>query len=276
MTRLAWLVALSGCSLYFKPSPINEDDAPPDGGVQLPQPDGSVAIVRCEDGALREVHVQPFTVDMPRHGSGDPVGHCAAECRSASFVCAGDDCGGAVTALCEAAPSTGAACDIAGTACDGSGSIECPFATTCGDSVAGATCACNGSTYDCAPRDQPAIQQGIVGKWQGTVHAPSFSLDYAVTMWIYPDGSYWAECDTGSCTAFYYGGDGPYPDRKLTILASDPMHGASADIGIYFGTSPANTGAIEALTASDTALRFTFYASWFGCAEPFTFDLTRE
>ena len=123
----------------------------------------------------------------------------------------------------------------------------------------------------------PTVQADLVGKWSGLVTPPSFSQPYAVSLWIYPDGTYWAECTNGVsyCTPFYYGGNGPHPDRKLTILSTSPTAGAWANIGIYFGGSPPNTGAVSALVVDAHQLRFTFFASWFGCGQPFYFDLSR-
>ena len=52
--------------------------------------------------------------------------------------------------------------------------------------------------------------------------------------------------------------------------------GASADIAIDFGSSPASTGALVALVVDATNLRFTFSAAWFGCSQPFDVDLVRD
>jgi hypothetical protein len=273
------LICLTGCSLYFGDNPPSRGGG--DDDVVAPPPDqppgsGPVAIVRCEDGWMRRVQVPDFAPTQPGHGAGTTVGQCEGACQSAAYVCPGGNCDGAEAALCGATQSSGEPCSLEGASCSGTSSVECPATTTCGYSVAGSSCACSNGVYACtAHGETPSIQQQLVGKWQGTVHPPSFSADYAVSLWIYPDGTYWAECDDQFCTAFYYGGDGPYPDRTISILAASSTEGAWANIGIYFGSSPPNVGAIQALTVSDTTLRFTFNASWFGCGQPFFFDLTR-
>jgi len=275
---LITLILLGGCSLYFNESssPPSGDDHPPGDPPPPPPPSsGPVAVVRCEDGVLRRVQVPDFAPTQPGHGAGTTVGQCAGACQSAAFVCPNGNCDGAESALCATAQSVGASCDLEGTACTG-GSIECPATTTCGASLAASACTCSGGVYACTPHGPMAtIQQQLVGKWVGTVHPPNFSDDYEVSMWIYPDGTYWAECNAPDCLAFYYGGDGPYPDRTISILATSESAGAWANIGIYFGFSPPNVGNIESLTVSDTQLRFTFNASWLTCAQPFFFNLTR-
>jgi hypothetical protein len=272
--RWTVLICLAGCSLYFhQDSPPGGDDV--DAPTVIRPPAGPVAIVRCEDSHLLQIGAQDYEPTQPGHSVGIPVGTCAGACRSAAYVCPGGNCAGAETALCAAAPSSGAPCDLQGASCTGA-PVECPATSTCGDSLPGSSCACSGGVYACTPHGSTAtIQQQIVGKWQGTVHPPSFSSDYQVSLWIYPDGTYWAQCNDALCTAFYYGGDGPYPDRTISILSTSPTEGAWANIGIYFGSSPPNIGAIQALTVSNTTLRFTFNASWFGCGQPFFFDLTR-
>jgi hypothetical protein len=272
------LICLTGCSLYFAQDPPSRGGGDDDVTTPPDQPPGSgpVAIVRCEDGWLRRVQVSDYEPTQPGHGAGTTVGQCNGACGSSAFVCPNGDCSGAEAALCDAAPSSGAPCDLDGLSCNGADAVECPQTTTCGYSVPGSSCACSNGAYACTPHGATAtIQQQIVGKWQGTVHPPSFSADYDVSLWIYPDGTYWAQCDAELCTAFYYGGDGPYPDRTISILSASPTEGAWANIGINFGFSPPNVGAIQALTVSDTTLRFTFNASWFNCGQPFFFDLTR-
>ena len=286
MRRLMLLMSLSGCSLYFNTHDGVGDDRVDAGDPDLhPLPDAAapVAMVRCEDGTLREVHVEEYAVDLPTHGAGDLVGHCAGGtgCASAAYACLGGDCDGAYDALCNAPPSTGEACALAGTACSASDPIACPQSTKFGPAVPRGTCTCGAGGMSCAPGPGvAALQQQLVGKWQGTVTSP-FAAPYTVSVWIYPDGSYWAECDpdsddaNGRCTAFYYGGDGPKPLRKLAILATDNDNGAYADIAIDFATASPNIGAIQSLSVSDTALQFTFFASWNGCTQPIVFSLTR-
>ena len=93
-------------------------------------------------------------------------------------------------------------------------------------------------------------------------------------MWVYPDGTYWAECASTSCyTAFYYGGDGPHPWRKINVLSETSQLGATADIGMFYDH---NIGALTSLFVDATTLRFKFYASWFTCTQPFDVSLTRD
>jgi hypothetical protein len=275
------LIGLTGCSLYFGDDPSSSGGGGDHTGNVYPPPppqDGLFTLMRCEDGDLRAVHVGDSTENQPGHGAGHSVGSCTGACRSAAYICPDLDCSGAENVLCETPPSTGTTCSLEGTSCSGSATIECPATTSCGTSVPGSSCACSGGVYACTPHGitSATIQQQIVGKWQGTVHPPS-SADYEISLWIYPDGTYWAECDAPSCVAFYYGGDGPYPDRWISILAASSTEGAWANIGIYFGsvTGPPSMGAIESLTVSETSLRFAFNAAWMTCDQPFFFDLTR-
>jgi hypothetical protein len=90
-----------------------------------------------------------------------------------------------------------------------------------------------------------------------------------------PDGTYWPDCALQHCSAFYYGGDGPSPQRKITILSASPSVGSWADIAIDFGNARPNLSSLSALVVDATTLRFTFSASWFSCGQPFDFNLTR-
>jgi hypothetical protein len=107
------------------------------------------------------------------------------------------------------------------------------------------------------------------------VTPPGFAAPYPITLWIYPDGTYWPDCANDHCSAFYYGGDGPAPDRKITILSTSPTAGAWANIVIDFGLLTPDTGALSSLVVDATTLRFTFFASWSGCDQPFDVNLTR-
>jgi hypothetical protein len=272
------LIFLTGCSLY--PDAPSPPPGPTGGEVTTPPPPpsgrGPVTIIRCEDGDLREVHVGDFQADQPGHGVGDLMGSCAGECRSAAYLCPHGNCDGAEMALCEAPPSSGTACSLEGTACSDPTPVDCPL-TACGYAAAGSSCVCSGGVFVCAGRGPAAtIQQQIVGKWQGIVHPPA-SSSYHVSLWIYPDGTYWAECENANCIAFYYGGDGPYPDRTISILGASSTEGAWANIGIFFQwvVNPVSIGAIQSLTVNDTTLRFSFNAAWLDCTQPFLFDLTR-
>jgi hypothetical protein len=279
----------SGCSLYFGNSHTEDDDAPPDafpvGDAGIPWqpvdagPTGdSHAVARCEDGVLYEVIVPTFSPGQPGHGEGAQIGTCPGACQSDSVVCANGTCSEAQAALCDAPSSQGATCDLQGTSCAGSGALACPQTTTCGYSEPGASCTCTNGVYACTQLTPVAgVQASLVGKWSGEVTPPSFSEPYPVSLWIYPDGTYWAECTGQPCEiAFYYGGDGPYPDRTITVLSTSPTEGAWADIDVDFGDNPPNIGAIASLTVDATHLRFTYFASWFDCGQPFLFELTRQ
>jgi hypothetical protein len=215
--------------------------------------------------------------DQPGHGAGRLIGRCAGACRSAAVACGSADCRDAAQTLCGAPASPGATCPLEGTACRGAEAIQCPETTGCGNAVAGSSCACANGAYHCTQLTAAArIQAAIVGKWRGTVTTPGFTPPYPVTLWIYPDGTYWPDCAAEHCSAFYYGGDGPAPDRRITVLSTADTTGAWADIAIDFGlTASPNTGALAGLVVDDTTLRFTFYASWFGCSQPIDVSLTR-
>lgn len=281
---LAVVVALacSACGLYFSddpaspPPPVDPDDLPDSGPHPWPDPSGGTRHVRCEGGRLFEVEVSAYEFHLPGHGAGTVVGQCEGACRSAAVVCPNGDCSGAADVLCGAPASRGQACAFDGDPCTGASTIECPSSTTCGDALPGSSCTCSDGAYACAPRsDLAGTHAALVGRWRGTVTPPSFAEPYPVSLWIYPDGTYWPETP-GQPSAFYYGGDGPHPDRTLTLLARSATEGAWADIGIYFNASPPNVGAIAALTVNGDRLAFTYYASWHGCGQPFYFELTRE
>jgi hypothetical protein len=287
-------ILLSGCSLYFPSngphghggdddyvpdaSYVIDDASLPDANIELP-PGTTPALARCENGTLRGV-TDPTGPDQPGHGAGSLLGTCAHGCQSASIECTAG-CENAME-LCQLPASAGASCELVGTSCTAGSTIACPQETACGLSVPSSTCTCQGGVYACTEVTPIAeTQQAIVGQWSGTVTPPSFAQPYQVSLWIYPDGSYWAECAGGDCQhAFYYGGDGPLPDRRITIVSDAADTGAYARIaidfgGYFYGTAP-NVGGIAGLTVDATHLRFTFYAAWFGCDQPFLFDLTRS
>lgn len=279
MWRIGLVVFVTSCSLYFSSgddaaNPPPDGDTPLDGGLTS----GDTIMARCEDGALYRVGVAAFSPNLPGHGAGTVFDHCAGACRSAAVFCEDADCSTAAATLCEAAPSTGEPCALEGASCTGTNTTECPASTTCGYSVPGASCVCgSGGTYTCTEHTPiAAVHAALVGKWRGTVMPPSFSEPYTVSLWIYPDGTYWAERDPPGTIAFYYGGDGPHPDRKISMLSTSVTEGGWANIGIYFGLDPANIGAIASLVVDANKLRFTFFASWFDCGQPFFFDLDRE
>jgi len=269
----------SACSLYFESSP---DETPPDAGPGAdsgPHPDTEPPLgqtmARCEDGKLYKVAFDPFAVEFPGHGQGTQFAQCAGACRSAAAVCSSEQCLDAPAELCDAEPARGKSCSFEGSSCSGTSTLECPQATTCGYSVPGSTCTCVAGAYDCTPRTPIAqVHSQLVGKWRGTVSPPEFTSAYEVSLWIYPDGTYWAECDDDPfCVAFYYGGDGPHPDRRLSVLSTSPTEGAWADINVFNGDP---VGALTSLVVDATRLHFTYFASWHNCGQPFVFDLMRE
>ena len=298
MWRLAVvLLVVPGCSLYF-PSPGGADDGPvPDARIGVPDarspppdayvpPDAHVppdayvppgaAMARCEDGELRVVATADTWPEAPGHGAGRSIGRCAGACRSAAALCSDPACTNAAQALCEAPISVGATCPLDDATCQGTESIDCPETTACSVALPGSTCTCTNGSYRCSQLTAAAaVQAGIVGKWRGMVTTPGFTPPYPITLWIYPDGTYWPDCALDHCSAFYYGGDGPSPRRKITILSTAASVGASADIAIDFGYSPAPVGALSALVVDATNLRFTFSAAWSSCGQPFDVSLTR-
>lgn len=287
MRSLALLVVLiSGCSLYFPSSHEPPgDDYPPDGG-EFPPPilDGGspgLELARCEDGQLLAVPLQSSFDEPAPHGAGRRLGTCPGACQSSSVLCAFADCGEAARELCEEPASLGATCSLDGMACRGAGTTSCPESTACSTAVTGSTCTCNNGRYQCSQATPAAaVQAKLVGKWHGTMTTP-FAAPYPISLWIYPDGTYWPSCDSPHCAAFYYGGDGPAPSRKLEVLSVSPTAGAWADIAIEFNqpgqsTAPPNRGEISALVVDSTSLRFTFSAAWLSCGQPMQARLTRD
>jgi hypothetical protein len=279
------VLLVSGCSLYYGSSSPSSDDGPPPDAQPIPpdafrppdaeQPPSGATMARCEDGGLYVTTAEGFP-DEPGHGAGRLIGHCAGACRSAAVRCTGAACEAAAETLCGAPVSVGATCPLQGTPCQGSEAIGCPESTACSDAVPGSTCACANGTYRCTQvTHASAIQAGIVGKWRGIVTPPAFARPYPITLWIYPDGTYWPDCADAHCSAFYYGGDGPSPERKITILSTSESVGSWADIAIDFGLGAPNLGTLSALVVDATNLRFTFSASWFSCGQPFDVNLTR-
>lgn len=294
------LLVVSGCSLYFEhssdppPPPVDASvsvdapgfpfpDAPPrppadaPGGGPTWPPDPNGLMARCEDGRLYSTTVVSFGEQEPAHGAGRRFGLCGGACRSAAVLCSDAGCTNAFAALCEAPISVGATCPLEGMACQGSAAIDCPETTACSVPVEGSTCTCVDRTYRCEQTTPAAATQAaIVGKWSGTVTTPGFVEPYPVTLWIYPDGSYWPSCELPFCSAFYYGGDGPSQSRKITVLSTTDHIGSWADIAIDFDLGITNHGTLTALVVDATTLRFTFSPSWSDCGMPFDFALTRN
>src|SRR5262249_60143775 len=116
----------------------------------------------------------------------------------------------------------------------------------------------------------------LAGTWQGTAPPPPFQAPSPTSMGIYPDGTYWAECPQTDCTAFYYGGDGPSPNRRLTVLSTGESVGAWADIAVEFTFNDVTRGSIDALTTDASTLHFTFWDAWLSCTRAFSVTLSRD
>lgn len=277
--RAALLVLLSGCSLYFTESHSGDDIPPP-----YPLPDAAVPVIdggrasgdmaRCEDGLLYRVGGDPRWDQAP-HGAGALIGRCENPCRSAAVMCSSPSCEEAQT-LCTAPASVGETCALAGTSCAGDTTLACPASTACSEPVTGSSCTCRSGVYACAQSTPAAVTQGkLVGKWRGTVTTP-WVAPYTMSLWIYPDGSYWPECSDVGCSGFYYGLDGASPERKLKVLSTSATLGSWASIAIDFGGGAPTTGELSALVVDGTHLRFTYSASWLSCGQPISVDLVRE
>jgi hypothetical protein len=280
------LTLVTGCSLYFPPSsPPGDDDEPrPDAGpprdASPPLPDAppSGALeARCEDGQLYAVPVAVFPNEPAGHGAGRLVGRCPDGCRSAATLCSTSTCRDAAATLCEAPISLGATCPLEGRACRGTDAIACPESTACTTAVPGSTCQCVNGAYQCRQLTDAARTQALlVGKWRGMVTTPGFAPPYAISLWIYPDGTYWPEALEPNRSAFYYGGDGPSSQRRLTILSTSETTGSWGDLTIDFGLGTPNMAEVNALTVDATTLRFTYIPSWSDCGRTFDILLTRE
>ncbi len=254
-------------------------DAPPgepEPPRPFPQPPTGplIGYGRCEDGMLYHVFSPLGREHQPPHSAGATLGRCPGACGSAVVECSDPACSNAAT-LCDAPPSLGKACALEGASCGGTGTVSCPETTPCNGTFSGSTCTCTLGFYRCTPKPElAAVHASLVGKWRGTVDPPEFSQPYAVSLWIYPDGTYWAECEQegAPCTAFYYGGDGPLPARTISVAETTPA-GAYADIVVFQGQQ---TGAISDLVVAGDALTFTYRAVWHSCDQPFAFTLARE
>jgi hypothetical protein len=246
-------------------------DAPPDAGTI-----DRTRMARCEDSRLYVVeNVDPF--HGPPHGAGRRAGTCEGPCGSAAAFCQTADCAQEAQTLCNAPASIGATCEFEGEACQGTEWLACPHAAACGITVPGSTCLCTDGVFRCVPATAaPAVQAALVGKWQGTV-TPPFAGPYPTTLWIYPDGTYWTEGASGVSSTFYYGGDGPSPDRRIMVLSSSDRVGAVAEVAIEFTSPTPSIGELSALVAGDTVLQFAYSPSWTGdsCNTPFEVTLTR-
>jgi hypothetical protein len=290
---IAALVSLgaTGCTLYFGGGgdDYSGDDVyyPPDARPYYPDAgpiyDGgggaSMTFARCEDGKIRHVSFSQLpTYTMPGHGAGTVVAAtCANGCRSAIAQCASTtNCTQADQAVCNAPIATGPVSTFQGQTCSGSSTVTYTNTNQCGQVYPGGTCTCDASgKYACtAASDTAGVHADLVGKWHGTVTPPSFATPYQISLWIYADGTYWAECTSSNCYApLYYGGNGPHPWRKINVLSIGNQIGATANIGMFYSS---NLGAMTSIFVTDTTLRFTLYAAWFGCSQPFDFNLTRD
>lgn len=288
MRTFVWiLVALSGCSLDQRlPSSSSDGNStvdsttPPPDTTLPPDADPSTDILaRCEDGQIHRLAITSTNEPQPEHGSGPVIGRCQDGCRSAAAFCPGGDCASVSAQLCDAPVSRGAMCLLNETPCAGDESIDCPQTTGCSEPVPNAICACTNGVYACtALTAAAAVQTGIVGKWHGIVTPPTgFPAPWPITLWIYPDGTYWAECAGEGCIApLWDEPSGPSPDRRITLLSTIPLLGSWASITVDTGFTPPNVGELSALVVNDTTLRFTFTASYFNCGQPIDVNLTRE
>lgn len=273
---MAWLAAVlslvcAGAALAACTEPPL---VPPEGPPLPPRPPlPTTSYARCEDGKLYHVAVPEGSDAHPPHQTGAALGACSAACTSAAVACFDGACSNAEEALCESEPATGDRCAMEGAACTGTGTISCPQRTGCRSGALPWSCTCTGGTYACTPlQDLAAVHANLVGKWRGTVMPPNFSEPYQVSLWIYPDGTYWGECTDPHCAAFYYGGDGPHPGRRIRV-AGILGDGAIADIGVFQGDV---IGELSQISAQGDALSFTYRASWLNCEQPFYFALSRE
>lgn len=280
-------VALSGCTLYFGGETADDIYYPPDARPYYPDaspwypdasPQASVSFARCEDGTIRHVSFSELpTYTMPGHGAGTLAGTCPNGCRSAIAQCTSvTNCSTADAAVCNAPIATGPKSTYQGQACSSSSNVTYTNTNGCGQVYPGGTCTCDSNgKYACtAASDTAGVHASLVGKWHGTVTPPSFATPYQISLWIYQDGTYWAECASSNCYApLYYGGNGPHPWRKINVLSTTAQLGATADIGMFYSN---NIGALTSLFVDSTTLRFTFYAAWFGCSQPFDVSLTRN
>lgn len=292
LAALLLVAALPGCGLYFGHEhgddivgdPFYPDAGPNPGHPYPDAPDppgggGGGTFARCEDGVVRSIGLASLPAgDMPGHGAGTLIGHCAtSSCQSAIAECTGNNCQAAMNYVCTAPATLGAPTTLQGSACSTpNDTVSYGETTTCGQAVGGGTCTCDGSSFDCTPSSPTAqVHAQLVGKWSGMVYPPSFAQPYPVSLWIYPDGTYWADAPSGPTytNAFYYGGDGPHPWRRIDVLATSDTLGAYANIGIF---TDFNVGALSSLFVSSTTLTFTYNASWQSCGQPFTFQLTRQ
>jgi hypothetical protein len=274
----------AGCTLYFGNGSADDIYIPPDAdgsGSGWGSGSGSGSDLRtwarCEEGVVRRLQTDLPPGDMPGHGAGVVIGMCEAACQSAIAECPAGNCTDAFSTVCGAPAAKGAPTPLQGATCSASNNtVSYGETTKCGESIPGGTCTCNTGTYNCTPATgTAAIHASLVGKWRGMVSPPDFTAPYPVSLWIYPDGTYWGECTEGPsyCNAFYYGGDGPHPWRRIKVLADSSSTGAYADIGIFYSF---NVGALSNLYVSDTTLTFTYNAAWQNCAQPFYFTLTRQ
>jgi hypothetical protein len=283
------LALLAGCSLYYEDDPppapddgwiddgdTTSDDGPGDGdgdgmgmGDDDAQPAGNEMIV-CEDGVVRLTSWN-YQESLP-HGVATEVATCGTgECQAASALCDGD-CNAAVIAVCNAAPAGVPTSELQGASC--TADAQSPLVTGCGMSVPGSNCDCVDGVFACTEATPvAATQAALVGKWRGLVTTP-WGDPYEGSLWIYPDGSYWAETEGAVYPPiFYYGYNGPHPDLRIQLLSVDAATGSYGHVAQW----PDHAGGqISGLVVTASTLAFTFNASWHNCAQPITFDLTRE
>ena len=295
MRRVLLVVALSACNLYFGPDPHGgggHQQHPDGGGVPdatcggvpdaQPAPDAPPSgywFATCIDGQIVLGDVQ--TQDVPPADLAQNhavIASCASRCRApvGIYECLGDPgCAGADAFRCEpdgVCPADGA--------CSGSGTSTCSAAAGCGISVQTEVCTCTGGKEVCqspctdglcSPLD---VLAKMAGHWHGIVTPPDFASPYEVDLVIGKDG-HLNPHGSGYYTAFYYGQDGPDPNRWFNILAETPS-GAVGLVGVEFSPQEILPGLVTGLHVSADRMKFTFWDSWLSdCTRPFAFDLTR-
>jgi hypothetical protein len=306
MRRLALfaVLTLAGCNLYFGPDPNGGSGGgtawpPPDAGWVPPPIDASCGglpdatpgpdapppgytFATCVDGELVKSGVLPTDVapaDLAHTGTAFQA--CGSRCRApvGVYECLDDaSCSGAAQYLCE--PDT--ACPADG-ACTGTGTSTCSTSGPgCAIEVQTEVCTCSGGKESCASPCTDGlcspleVVHALAGHWQGTVYPPSFASPYQVDLVIGKDGHLDPHVigGPGYYTAFYYGQDGPDPNRWFQILAETPT-GAIGTVGVEFSPQEILPGLVTGVHVTSSKLHFTFWDSWLDCSRPFVFDLTR-
>jgi hypothetical protein len=267
---------LAGCELYFGPGEqpqqqhadarrsVDATRADAHGYPDADPPDAhpsSFTFATCAGGQL--YRSDPQATDVPPADPGAAYASCAGACITPGGVydCLGDPtCAGAGPWLCAS-------------------QAGCPRLPACGtgpygSGLSNSVCAGAGGCSDglCSPL---AVLHAIAGHWQGTVTPPSFSPPYGVDLVIAADGHVSPHRDDGQYgVAFYYGDDGPNPDRWFRIGTVTP-DGAVGTVGVMFSPQEILPGLVTELHVDATHLTFAFWDGWLDCTRRFDFALTR-